>query len=326
MEIREKPFVLLIRVSGIMLLAGIMGMPFSAVAADPPPPGTGPVGSETCLACHDEIGAAFPQTPHGVYFSKNVDLVENSCEACHGSGAVHVEEGDPEAIINPAKHDQFGGRELCLTCHKGRQFGEWVFTDHNAAGLTCADCHTVHGSFSESTKKQTPQLCYDCHGDVRAATLMPSHHPIAEGKLGCQDCHAIHGGSGLLTMNNTGRELCFGCHADIEGPFVYEHAPVNEDCMICHTPHGSVANNLLKQSDPILCMNCHPMHFHTQSTGEEGEFTPPFAPEGSDRTSVSSVHAWKRGMLTKCTQCHAEIHGSDLPSQTIPTGGNALTR
>ena len=323
METKKTLFVSLVKVSGLMLLAGLTGMLFSAAAAVPPPPETGPVGNETCLACHDEVGAAFPQTPHGVYFSKNVELLDNSCEACHGSGAVHVEEGDPEAIINPAKHDQFGGRELCLTCHKGHLFGEWAFTSHNAAGVSCADCHTIHGSFSQSSKKETPQLCYDCHSDVRAAMLMPSHHPIAEGKLQCRDCHGIHGGQAALTQDFSGRELCFTCHADKEGPFIYEHAPVNEDCMVCHTPHGSIADNLLIVSEPALCLNCHPMHFHATVEGVDGDFQVPLE---SGRSGTSTSDGWKRGYLTTCTQCHTVIHGSDLPSQTISGRGSALTR
>ena len=323
MEAKKTRFVLLVQVSAIVLLAGLTGTLFSATAADLPPPEAGTVGDETCLACHDEIGAAFLQTPHGVYFKGSAELTARGCETCHGPGAAHVEEGAPEAIINPAKHDQFGQRDLCLTCHQGHLFGEWAFTSHNAAGVICADCHTVHGSFSQSVKKETPQLCYDCHSDVRAAMLMPSHHPIAEGKLECRDCHGIHGNQAALTQDFTGRDLCFNCHADKEGPFIFEHSPVNEDCMICHTPHGSVANNLLKQSEPVLCLNCHPMHFHATAEGVDGAFTVPL---DSDRDGTSTPDAWKRGFLTTCTQCHTEIHGSDLPSQTISGRGAGLTR
>jgi DmsE family decaheme c-type cytochrome len=289
---------------------------------------------EVCADCHEEVAAGFAETPHGVYFSGRAALSDQGCVACHGSGAAHIAEGgDPDLILNPGRHDQFGERhgyagagETCLNCHNDHTFDDWPFSNHSTAGITCSDCHMVHGTYEQSKKKAAPELCYDCHSDVRAAGYMPSHHPVAEGKMECMDCHAVHGGQASLTMENTGRELCFSCHSEIEGPFVYEHAPVEEDCMICHTPHGSVAENLLKQSEPALCLNCHQMHFHTSGTGEEGEFTPPYTPGGSDRTSMSTADAWKVGMLTKCTQCHAPIHGSDLPSQTIPTGGNALTR
>ena len=126
-----------------------------------------------------------------------------------------------------------------------------------------------------------------------------------------------------MTMGDSNRELCLSCHADIEGPHVYEHAPVTEDCGICHDAHGTVADKLLKQTEPALCLNCHAMHFHATVVSYDGDFTVPQAPE---RAGTSTPDAWKSGMLTKCTQCHTAIHGSDLPSQATSTGGNALTR
>jgi DmsE family decaheme c-type cytochrome len=152
---------------------------------------------------------------------------------------------------------------------------------------------------------------------------MPSHHPVREGKMSCLDCHNPHGGRVGLAQDDSGRELCFSCHPEKEGPFIYEHAPVSEDCMTCHTPHGSVADNLLIQTEPTLCLNCHAMHFHASVEGWDGNFGVPMAPE---RAGFSTPDGWKKGMLTKCTQCHTEIHGSDLPSQSISTSGTGLTR
>ena len=141
--------------------------------------------------------------------------------------------------------------------------------------------------------------------------------------MSCLDCHDTHGGQTAFTQENTGREMCFSCHPEKEGPFVYEHAPANEDCMVCHTPHGSVADNLLIVSEPTLCLNCHAMHFHAAIEGWDGDFANPQAP---DRAGTSTAEGWKIGMLTKCTQCHTAVHGSDMPSQAISTSGNALTR
>jgi DmsE family decaheme c-type cytochrome len=216
-----------------------------------------------------------------------------------------------------------GAVELCESCHRDHRFDEWAFSEHRTAGLTCASCHTIHKKLELDQTENTSDLCYKCHGDVKAAFMMPSHHPLAEGKLECDDCHAVHGGKPEMSLAEDSRELCFGCHAEKEGPFVYEHAPVVEDCQICHEPHGAVADNLLKQAEPSLCLNCHSMHFHATVEGVDGSFDVPQAPE---RAGVSTPDAWKRGLLTKCTQCHTEIHGSDLPSQAISTGGNALTR
>ena len=41
------------------------------------------------------------------------------------------------------------------------------------------------------------------------------------------------------------------------GPFVFEHAPVREDCVSCHEPHGTNHPRLLTQKLPNLCWNCH---------------------------------------------------------------------
>lgn len=278
--------------------------------------------NEMCADCHDEVTEAFETTPHGTYFAHGE---EHGCESCHGNGMAHVESGgDPEQIINPANTDQFSAQALCLNCHQGHQFDDWAFSAHNSSDVSCSDCHTIHGSFEQSVKKPSPQLCYDCHSDIRAKTFMPSHHPIREGGIGCEDCHGVHGGSGRLTLNSSSRELCLGCHAEKEGPFMYEHAPVNEDCNLCHTPHGSVADNLLTVQEPTLCLNCHPMHFHAGVEASDGEWPAVNADLG--RSGTSHPDSWKEGMLTKCTQCHSEVHGSDLPSQAISTSGKSLTR
>ncbi|MFH1686545.1 MAG: DmsE family decaheme c-type cytochrome [bacterium] len=277
--------------------------------------------NEICADCHDEVVQAWTATSHGTYFNGHDNY---SCESCHGSGMAHVEEGgDASMIINPAKTSQFDADLLCLNCHKGPQFDQWHFSGHNGGDVNCASCHKIHLGFDDK-RPSAPDLCYQCHADVRAASMMPSHHPIAEGKVDCQDCHGVHGGGGRLTQDNSGRELCFSCHADKEGPFMYEHAPVNEDCGYCHTPHGSVADKLLVQTEPALCLNCHSMHFHATVASPEADWSG--VPAGPGRSGTGDTDGWKAGMLTKCTQCHTEIHGTDSPSQSISTGGGALTR
>ncbi len=287
-------------------------------------PGTaGSLDMSPCDQCHSDICETFLKVPHGELVQSDLVRHDNVCESCHGSGAAHATSGDPNDIINPAKSGQVGGNQLCLSCHKGSEFDDWPFAAHQLADVSCASCHQVHASYTEPPSHRVTQHCLKCHPRVRAEMTMPSHHPILEGKLSCIDCHNPHGGPTRMTQDRTGRELCFSCHADKEGPFVYEHAPVNEDCMICHTPHGAISENLLKQSEPTLCLSCHAMHFHATDVGVDGPFAVPL---DSTRNGVSTPNGWKLGMLTKCTQCHGAIHGTDSPSQTISTGGNALTR
>lgn len=307
---------LLIRLAVLLITA--VCLPSTALLA-------GDVENDVCAGCHEDVAAGFTMTAHGVYFTDRPALADYGCESCHGSGLAHVEDPNPGNIINPANTDQFGSSMLCMTCHDDGAMDDWDFSAHNGADVNCASCHSVHATYDtrQALKKATPDLCYDCHTDVKAQTMMPSHHPIAEGKMSCSDCHNPHGGSARLTQDFTGRELCFTCHADKEGPYVYEHAPVNEDCGLCHTPHGSVANNLLVQNEPTLCLNCHAMHFHATVESNDGPF---IVPQDQSRNSVSTADGWKKGFLTRCTSCHSMIHGSDMPSQSISTGGNALTR
>ena len=52
-------------------------------------------------------------------------------------------------------------------------------------------------------------------------------------------------------------ELCLQCHTEKRGPFLWEHAPVRENCLNCHNPHGSNHDKLLVAKQPYLCQRCH---------------------------------------------------------------------
>jgi DmsE family decaheme c-type cytochrome len=97
------------------------------------------------------------------------------------------------------------------------------------------------------------------------------------------------------------KQTCTQCHAEKEGPFLYEHADMNEDCRACHTPHGSVNKNLLTAREPFLCLQCHPTH----------------------RLDATKTAQYKQNVYTRCTDCHSTIHGTDLPS---PSGKGTFVR
>jgi DmsE family decaheme c-type cytochrome len=102
--------------------------------------------------------------------------------------------------------------------------------------------------------------------------------------------------------------VCYKCHAEKQGPFAYEHPPVTENCAICHDPHGTVANNLLRQPTTFLCLRCHTGH-------RKGPTGPNHIPLMGD---VGTSPASQAAFYTDCTQCHSQIHGSDVPSPHLP--------
>jgi DmsE family decaheme c-type cytochrome len=117
--------------------------------------------------------------------------------------------------------------------------------------------------------------------------------------MSCASCHDSHGAERKLLKKTTVNEQCLECHAEYQGPFASEHAPVTEDCSICHEPHGTVANNLLRQEEPFLCLRCHRAHRNDPDAG-------------SFPTNTA--------LLTACSQCHGEVHGTDQPSRHSKEG------
>jgi DmsE family decaheme c-type cytochrome len=112
---------------------------------------------------------------------------------------------------------------------------------HKTAGVSCDSCHTIHSGKKGNLKAPEPELCLSCHRDVRTQISKQSHHPLPEGRMKCTDCHDQHGSFGRK-MIKTGsvNELCYRCHAEMRGPFLWEHPPVEENCQTCHAVHGSV--------------------------------------------------------------------------------------
>lgn len=287
-----------------MILAGGCASYDSFVAPVVTFPDANYVGSEECAVCHEDVFEYYRKTVHYKVREFETAGRERGCEGCHGPGSAHIEgKGKIELIIGFSRLTAAQSSSICLQCHAGGSLSSWYSNLHALSDVGCNTCHKSHKVTAEKMLyKGEPDLCYDCHQQLQARMQYPSHHPVREGKMKCSDCHTTHGAeSEVLTQMNV-NALCYDCHADKQGPFLYEHSPVEEDCNICHDPHGTIANNLLKQNDPFICLRCH--------RGHRGHDIP---------GSTPSLPA----LLTSCTQCHSQIHGSDLPSQR---GGGGLTR
>jgi len=144
--------------------------------------------------------------------------------------------------------------------------------------------------------------------------MRTSHHPVREGKMECSSCHNPHEGNRPKMLKaETVSELCYQCHTEKRGPFLFEHAPVREDCVSCHDAHGSNHNRMLTQKVPALCYSCHftgSGHFGSgdKFSTEQGVTTAPAgAPSGYPTTN-------SRFVGKSCIMCHINIHGSNAPS------------
>lgn len=288
----------------------------------PAPQDAGYVGSDSCKDCHEDQFKAFSHTSHADLSKiKNWKAKVTGCEACHGPGKAHTEEGDPAKIISFKNKSSKETAETCLACHAGKEeHNNFRRGEHWRNDVGCTDCHSPHltasnrnvpGSITRIAaanaekpgfgsirmlKVSDPQLCLGCHSEVKSAFSMPFHHKVMEGAMRCSDCHNPHGGFELkqTRLATGGDAACIKCHADKQGPFTYEHAPLKtEGCVACHTPHGSANPRLLRFSAVNqLCLTCH-------SVAHDVGAVEPAGPQHNQNAQYAN-----------CTACHVKVHGS----------------
>lgn len=274
-------------------------------------------GVKGCLKCHDsDSHKAVLHTAHGVGGDSRTPFAQNACESCHGPSAKHAETskkdqmGDPVPIaFGRGAHTPVSEQnKVCMDCHQGGDQIHWMSSSHHAGDVACASCHDSHELRDPVLARETqPEVCFECHTAQRAKAHLRSRHPMAEGKVACADCHLPHGGFGVSQLTgSTVNDTCYQCHAEKRGPFLWEHAPVREDCTICHSPHGSTQPSMLKMRGPWLCQTCHSAAFHPSNL-YDGDSVPPL---GGDN------HVMQRD----CLNCHTQVHGSNHPA------GPRLTR
>jgi len=293
------------------------------------------VGSQACMGCHQASAHDFGATMMGNILIKHPrdDIEKRGCESCHGPGSLYVPEmakamgagkkpeeamrGPPaEPSLTTFRPDSGESAKQnnapCLICHERGNQAFWRASTHAFRGVKCVDCHLIMRPTSDSqlaaqfqanpiiyTRPQT-QVCIRCHLDKANQMNMPSHMPLREGLMVCTDCHNPHGGPyQYQLLQPTVNQVCYYCHAEKRGPFLWIHPPVMQNCDNCHDPHGTTYRFLLKLSPPRICQQCHVAMRHPGSPGAAG-----------------SVFVFGHS----CTNCHPNIHGSNSP------GGLFFTR
>jgi len=289
-------------VLGISLLVTWVPMAFAAPTT---------VGSEACKDCHQKEYAQYLTTSHGRAQTDGANLPEAmGCETCHGAGSAHVNAGgDPKdpgfaTIQDPSKLVAAKANAICLGCHKAGEQFYWEHSAHARENMACITCHSIHGAKDGVHGKllkaeNTTAQCLSCHKGNHLAMGKSAHMPIGGNGLSCADCHNPHGSAGPKQIRALStNELCLNCHADKRGPFLWEHAPVRENCLNCHDAHGSNYTRMLVSRPPFLCNRCHDASRHPSQLRDLTDL------------NTGAVTLMNRS----CLNCHSMIHGSNHPS------------
>ncbi len=309
------------------LAIGWASAPGMAVAAPEEPAKTPPIqvaphgtyaGSDTCLTCHDDRGAALTKGPHSHAFKAGTPVAPSGCgachaetkaalgcEACHGPGKDHADAGGDKAKIRRfSSLSAPDASAVCSSCHFRTQHALWAGSQHDQRNVGCTTCHSIHAAKGAKQLKAAEQaeLCSSCHRPIVNKLNRLNHMPVREGKLVCTSCHNVHGSSNvkLLKAGGTVSEFCVTCHAEKRGPVLWEHFPVTESCSTCHDPHGSSNNRMLVAKPPFLCQRCHVTSRH-----------PPTVYEGyllNNSQNANKIYG------RSCLVCHQQVHGSNAPS------------
>jgi len=154
-------------------------------------------------------------------------------------------------------------RRECVDCHKDFKDVLKRSHVHKPAKESCETCHKRHGFTQKLVlTRGMPDLCTECHADVKAEIDSGSHVHGALTAGGCTSCHDPHASDGknlLRTETNQG-ELCAGCHADMTAVLAEKdlHEPFKKgECSTCHAPHSASQAGLLVATEADLCATCH---------------------------------------------------------------------
>lgn len=294
------------KIHALRVFTAMLFMVAGCLAATAAAAGTGEggyAGAESCAACHEAISKSFSSSIHG--HAGTWEAGFQGCESCHGPAGEHASSGDPSMIANPARLSPAKVNEVCLGCHgKTVHLRYWKGSIHQRRDVACTACHSVHRPMTgEKLLKAGTEmdLCIACHTDIRKSLFLRSRHPMRDssrqdfqGNMTCSDCHNAHGAVGdSLVDASSVNDKCYECHTEKKAPMIWEHKPVKENCLVCHSPHGSNNKSLLVKQVPRLCHACHFQGRHQTVAG-----------------SGDAIWSVSRG----CVNCHPMIHGSNHPS------------
>lgn len=180
-------------------------------------PGATYVGSEDCATCHEEVTDGFHGASHARLNLRDADGLDISCEACHGPGSLHSENGGEIAgqIVNPGKNP-----DACFQCHLDKKGAFHLPSTHPVleGRISCTDCHDPHegpaikgGGTALMSENET---CFQCH-DAQKGPHVFEHEAMRDG---CTTCHEVHGSVNAKLLKVRNANLCLQCHMEELNP------------------------------------------------------------------------------------------------------------
>lgn len=123
------------------------------------------VGSDACLACHEDLAGSIANSPHGQLLRESVPA-RRGCEACHGPGSNHVNSGGDRGLLFSFKGASAAGIDRhCGGCHEAESNEV-----HFHRTTTCLSCHAAHHYRQKEflLVNESFRLCTGCHDQLRA--------------------------------------------------------------------------------------------------------------------------------------------------------------